>query len=108
MSGMFWESEARPNICEAATGFTLSTIDLLVAIPMFLIDLAIATANNILREANTFNGTSGITYFKEKKGGFRKFNSVPFFTFRNWVDQPPPKMGTTFPIAKMNSLLVSK
>ena len=67
MSGMFWESEARPNICEAATGFTLSTIDLLVAIPMLLIDLAIATANNILREANKFNGTLGITYFKEKK-----------------------------------------
>ena len=38
MSGVFWEADKQPNLCEAASGFTLSTFNLLVAIPMALVD----------------------------------------------------------------------
>ena len=38
MSGVFWEADKQPNLCEAASGFTLSTVNLLVAIPMALVD----------------------------------------------------------------------
>ena len=26
MSGVFWEADKQPNLCEAASGFTLSTV----------------------------------------------------------------------------------
>ena len=42
MSGVFWEPEKQPNLCEAASGFTLSTVNLAVAIPMALVDLLVA------------------------------------------------------------------
>ena len=42
MSGIFWEQERQPNLCEAASGFTFSTINLLVAIPMALVDLTVS------------------------------------------------------------------
>ena len=48
MSGMLWEADKQPNICEAASGFTFSTINLLIAIPMFLLDLVITTLSSIL------------------------------------------------------------
>ena len=41
MSGLFWEQDKQPNLCEAASGFTFSTINLLVAIPMFLVDVVV-------------------------------------------------------------------
>ena len=42
MSGVFWEPEKQPNLCEAASGFTLSTVNLLVAIPMAAVDTLVA------------------------------------------------------------------
>ena len=41
MSGVFWEAEKQPNLCEAASGFTLSTLNLMVAIPMAVVDLLV-------------------------------------------------------------------
>jgi hypothetical protein len=41
MSGIFWEQERQPNLCEAASGFTFSTINLLVAVPMAVTDLLV-------------------------------------------------------------------
>jgi hypothetical protein len=41
MSGIFWEQERQPNLCEAASGFTFSTINLLVAVPMAVLDLLV-------------------------------------------------------------------
>ena len=41
MSGYMWEADKQPNICEAATTFTFSTVNLMIAIPMFLVDLVI-------------------------------------------------------------------
>ena len=38
MSGVFWEADKQPNLAEAATSFTLSTLNLAVAIPMALVD----------------------------------------------------------------------
>ena len=38
MSGVFWEADKQPNLAEAATSFTLSTLNLAVAIPMTLVD----------------------------------------------------------------------
>jgi hypothetical protein len=43
MSGVFWEQDRQPNLCEAASGFTFSTINLLVAIPMALVDLLVSS-----------------------------------------------------------------
>lgn len=43
MSGVFWEQDRQPNLCEAASGFTFSTINLLVAIPMAVVDLAVSS-----------------------------------------------------------------
>merc|ERR1712038_1858698 len=42
MSGVFWEPEKQPNLCEAASGFTLSTVNLAVAIPMAVVDILVA------------------------------------------------------------------
>ena len=42
MSGVFWEPEKQPNLCEAASGFTLSTVNLMVAIPMAAVDSLVA------------------------------------------------------------------
>ena len=41
MSGVFWEAEKQPNLCEAASGFTLSTLNLMVALPMAVVDLLV-------------------------------------------------------------------
>jgi hypothetical protein len=41
MSGIFWEQDRQPNLCEAASGFTFSTINLLVAVPMAALDLLV-------------------------------------------------------------------
>ena len=41
MSGVFWEAEKQPNLCEAASGFTLSTLNLMVAVPMAVVDLLV-------------------------------------------------------------------
>jgi hypothetical protein len=38
MSGIFWEPDAQPNLREAVSGYTLSTINLALAIPMAGID----------------------------------------------------------------------
>lgn len=43
MSGVFWEPEKQPNLVEAASGFTLSTVNLAVAIPMAIVDILVAT-----------------------------------------------------------------
>jgi hypothetical protein len=43
MSGIFWEQDRQPNLCEAASGFTFSTLNLLVAIPMVLVDLLVSS-----------------------------------------------------------------
>ena len=32
MSGVFWEADKQPNLCEAASGFTLSTVINYIAI----------------------------------------------------------------------------
>jgi len=42
MSGVFWEPEKQPNLVEAASGFTLSTVNLAVAIPMAIVDILVA------------------------------------------------------------------
>ena len=42
MSGVFWEAEKQPNLCEAASGFTLSTLNLMVAVPMAVVDLLVS------------------------------------------------------------------
>ena len=42
MSGVFWEAEKQPNLCEAASGFTLSTLNLMVALPMAVVDLLVS------------------------------------------------------------------
>ena len=41
MSGVFWEADKQPNLCEAASGFTLSTLNLMVAVPMAVVDLLV-------------------------------------------------------------------
>ena len=42
MSGVFWEADKQPNLCDAASGFTISTINLAVAIPMAIVDILVA------------------------------------------------------------------
>eukprot|EP00090_Calanus_glacialis_P016915 TRINITY_DN26470_c0_g1_i1.p1 TRINITY_DN26470_c0_g1~~TRINITY_DN26470_c0_g1_i1.p1 ORF type:complete len:517 (+),score=153.60 TRINITY_DN26470_c0_g1_i1:79-1551(+) len=39
MSGIFWEPDHQPDLCEAVSGYTLSTVNLAVAIPMAAVDL---------------------------------------------------------------------
>merc|ERR1711976_523163 len=41
MSGVFWEADKQPNLCEAASGFTMSTVNLAVAIPMAVVDCVV-------------------------------------------------------------------
>ena len=41
MSGVFWEADKQPNLCEAASGFTMSTVNLAVAIPMAVVDTVV-------------------------------------------------------------------
>ena len=39
MSGIFWEPDNQPDLCEAVSGYTLSTFNLALAIPMAAVDL---------------------------------------------------------------------
>jgi len=39
MSGIFWEPDHQPDLCEAVSGYTLSTVNLALAIPMAIVDL---------------------------------------------------------------------
>ena len=43
MSGIFWEPDSQPDLCEAVSGYTLSTITLALAIPMAIVDLLCST-----------------------------------------------------------------
>ncbi len=48
MSGYMWEADKQPNICEAATTFTFSTVNLMIAIPMFLVDLVVTACVSLI------------------------------------------------------------
>jgi len=48
MSGFMWEADKQPNICEAASTFTFSSINLLIAIPMFLVDVVFNAVASLL------------------------------------------------------------
>lgn len=48
MSGYMWEADKQPNICEAATTFTFSTVNLMIAIPMFLVDLVVSACVSLI------------------------------------------------------------
>ena len=52
MSGVFWEADKQPNLCEAASGFTLSTLNLMVAVPMAVVDLLVYLSISIASLAN--------------------------------------------------------
>ena len=39
MSGIFWKPDHQPDLCEAVSGYTLSTVTLALAIPMAVVDL---------------------------------------------------------------------
>ena len=48
MSGVFWEADKQPNLCEAASGFTLSTLNLMVAVPMAVVDLLVSLSLSLV------------------------------------------------------------